>query len=633
MLAAPLANFLATLLATVLLLSLPIDASRAETPILPVDQVTRGMKGVGYTVFQGDTIEQFGVEILSVMKRTRAQGDLILFRAEGEKLEHTGIIAGMSGSPVYIDGKLIGAVAFAYSGAKDPIGAITPIQEMLDILDNGLEHSTRDNATGLDVEPWRLEPEERSTENFAGAPALFEESLARLTRRPVEPGSRTSAGRGASQRSPAELSPVLVPIALDGWDEGMRATMAEDLSRLGLSGVSSPSGSVAAGAVGSVDQKAPPLTPGSALGIQFVRGDADLTAIGTVTWVDGDRILAFGHPMVQAGAVSFPMSAAWIHDVIPTLAVSVKMGASRGPLGGIYQDRRAGIAGRMGAQPDLLPVRVTLQNERGETRDFNYEVARHPGLTPTFIPWTISNSLLAAGWSSGDASLQTETTVFHSGGEQLTRRERITTPAPGSGVGLDVALPATLLMVNPFERVRIDSVAVWMAYEAGNATARLTELSCERTRAEVGDTLHLSMRIEPYRAPVETRVLHVVIPTAWAGKSLRILCGGAEDFSEWDRDRAPEKFEPHSLRQLETLIREAPDESILSLRVYSTEPGALVRGVEVSGLPPSLASAAVTTSGRGGVTTSVNGRLLEEKRYETPYVLKGGEQIEVEVAE
>ncbi len=606
--------------------------AEAPPPVMPIDDVKVGMKGIGRTVFRGDTIEEFGVEVLAIMHRTRPQGDLILFRGEGETLEHAGIIAGMSGSPVYIDGKVVGAVAFAYPNGKDPIGAITPIGEMLTLFDGDLSLPPAGEEDGkVTTELPRSDLNERASWDDASAaddaPShRLGVDFQQLWDRFVNGESVVLPTPAPVSNDPSALRPVALPLSLDGWAEPLRAEMQATLGGLGFTTISTPGG----GEAGNVEVK--PLEPGSAVAVQLVRGDADLAAIGTVTYVDGDKILAFGHPMIQAGRVAFPMSSAWIYGVIPNMIVSVKMGGSTGMIGGIYNDRRTGIAGRVGPTPDLLPVGVRVREDGGEARSFHYQVARQSAFTPFFLPWTVSNSYLATGWSMGDALLSTECTVFFNDGQTVTRREHIASDSPSQSIGQDIAMPASLLLVNPFERVRIDSVAVAIDYQRGIATAKIAEVRCTPVRAHVGDTLRVEIDLEPYRGQIETRRIEVPITGAWAGRSLRVLAGSTQDFVEWDQDRAPEKFDPRSMRQMLEMITRVPDDATLTLRVYSAEEGALLGGVELPGLPPSLAIVS-EQGGRKGGSKQVTGRFLYEERLPTPWVLSGGEQIDVRVAD
>ena len=652
----------------------PLGARAME--ILPVDQIEPGMKGIGRSVFQGIDIEEFGVEIIGVIERARPAGNLILFRGEGDVLEHAGIIQGMSGSPVYIDGKLIGAVAFAYPGAKDPVGAITPIGEMLALWDGDLGPAERGTfpslgdpvgtpsaADGSDTGVRSGSPAEGDPATTAGQYFDFEGAWGSFLHSNSATGVFSSLGSGEvpgamggaatgglSKRDPGAdqepllplkasvdtglgsttggLVPIGTPLCFSGWDPSLDGEITRVFARLGMPAVP------VTGSVSGVSSRYAGVTrlePGSAIGLRMIGGDADLVAIGTVTHVEGDRVVAFGHPMIQAGEVSFPMTGAWIHTVLANRNVSTKMGSSTNALGGIWNDRRPGIAGLHGTIPDQLPVRVEVRDEDGGDQNFHYTVARHPLLTPFFLPWTVTNSYLASGWVTGDASIRTDVTVYYEGGRTVRRVERIGAEAPGTALGADITLPAVLLAINPWESVRIDSLAVRVDYERGNPQATVVDVRSSHRRAHPGDVVTLLAELRPFRGEPEFQRFEVEIPAAWAGKSLRCLVGANAEFSSWDQDRVPEKFVPHSLDQMISMMERMPDDSKLTLRVYDGESGVLLQGVELSGLPPSLAGATSQSSRPGGIQ-AIQAGLLEERHLDTRWVLSGGSVVSIEVA-
>ena len=257
----------------------PIRTGFAST--LPVDSVRAGMTGYGLTVFHGTTIDSFPVTILGVLKGNRPSADLILARGSGDFLERTGIIAGMSGSPVYIGGRLIGAISYTWAFTKDPVAGITPIGEMLGSL--------------------RSWPEEKLGSSDARYGALD-----------LPPGDTSPL--------PGEAHPIATPLAFSGFTPEALRYLDPWLKDHGF--VSAPGGGAPGG--GSCDS----LVPGAAVGVELVRGDMSATAIGTVTYRDGSRVLAFGHPFYALGRVKLPMTAATIHTIFASQQISTKVGSA-----------------------------------------------------------------------------------------------------------------------------------------------------------------------------------------------------------------------------------------------------------------------------------------------------------------
>jgi hypothetical protein len=620
------------------------SGARAAVPIMPIDEVRPGMQGTARTVLQGDSVAEFGIEIVSVMKRARPQGDLILFRGLGPTLEHIGIVAGMSGSPVYIDGRLVGAIAFSYPLSKDPVGGITPIGEMLDILrlapekENapGEKGSSRETgspgrapvrnptppqqpgSTGISPEDLRgpgVETFERSWESF-----LRRESPEGSADReqPVRPVMRGTGG----------LEALALPLSMSGWASELGPEIERGLEGFGFSGAPAAGGAPDPDARSSRPEK--PLEPGSAVGVSLISGDASLGAIGTLTYVDGDRLLAFGHPMIQAGPVSLPLSRAWIHTIMANLETSFKMGTPTSLVGTIWEDRRPGVAATVDSIPPMLPVRVTLRSPDGGTRTFRYGVVRNQILTPLLLPWTVANSYLASGWAQGDAEARSETTVHFNGNQEVKRTERFQTDAPGTALATEIILPANLLLINPFSPTRLDSISVGLSYDRENVEANLTEARCERRRVAVGDTVTVWVKLEPFRREPEFRRFDFAVPGGWEGKKLVIIAAGAGEMMDLDRDRAPEKLNPRSLPQLLDLISGLPNDGDLLVRVAARGQGSVVKGIEVPALPPSVVAAG-TSEGEPTVVRTVPGSTLLEQRVATPWVVRGREVVEVEV--
>ena len=634
------------------------STASASVEILPLAEVRAGMKGVGRTVFSGETIEEFGVEIVGVLPQSRPQGSLILFRGEGAELRRTGIIAGMSGSPVYVDGRLIGAVAFAYPMVKEPIGAITPIEEMLDL---GLHADLpAEEAIGQEAGPLSLRPDARPTgrpgtitgqagtggqpdgttdapERFA---ALWSSFLDRLADSPATIPDRSPLPlvEPKRDRAGASLRPLTLPVAMTGWALPVLSALSGSLVELGLepgigpapAGAGISAETEASGEAGRGDAHHRPLQPGSALGISHVTGAAAKAAIGTVTMVDGDRVFAFGHPMLNGGPVGLPLWRARILTVMPSVEVSFKLGSVTAPIGGIWQDRRAGVYGTLGPVPEMIPVRVVLRGLADEPLVYRYQVARDRMMTAFLLPWTIANSWLHTGWNTGEIAARCRVRVDYNGGRVVRREEMIRTDVPALGLSGAATLPAALLLVNPFERARLASLWVEIDAERRQPPAYVTGLRADRARVRVGESIRCTARLETWRADPESVVFQVRARPEWAGRRIRLLAASAAEVMEMDRERTPGRFTPRSLAQLVSLVETLPGSEVLLLRVMSREAGAVIDGREISSLPPSLAAAGTSTGARAMIRSAA-GSLLEEHSQATDWILSGAEWMELEV--
>ncbi len=622
--------------ACALLIMTVLSIFLSPTPVeaagfMHVDEIQAGMRGTGRTVFRGSTVEEFDVEIVDVLRKTRPQGDLILFRALDERLEHSGIVAGMSGSPVYIDGRLIGAIAFAFPFLKDPVGAITPIGEMLDLLEMPASDGAELDTAGSE----RLCGGDPGGSRSAATPAP-------AGREPADTGqfdalwSRFVCGGGDPEdllsrppSRPGDAGPSLIslPVSLSGWNPAVDRRLSRYLESVGFLPVPMASGSRVGGTPAGT---AGAFEPGQAVSIEMVRGDASLAAVGTLTHVDGDRFLALGHPMLQDGPSDLPFSIAWIHAVMPSLQISFKMGSPGEPIGRTLRDSRAGVSGVRGEHPDMLPVRVVLREGDASPRQFRYELVRHHMLTRALIPWTVTNSFMTSGWPQGEATVKSRLTVYLKDGKQVDRSDLMFTEIPGFTLGTEITLPAGILLANPFERVRIDSVVVEADYRQERAEARISRLYAWPRLLDPGGELRVEVTLQPHRSEPVTRVATIPIPEAWAGRKLRLAVGGASEFAEWDRDRAPARYTPRDLAGLFRLIESVPRQGALMLRIVVEEDGSMIGDSDIPPLPPSL-RAATEAEGSWSRVRSTSAALLLEERLEAPYVVRGGEALSLEV--
>ena len=571
---------------------------RGDSFLAP-SEIRPGMRGIARTVFAGNEAREFPVELLGVVSGTRPKGDLILFRALGDTLARTGIVAGMSGSPVYVAGRLVGAIAFSYPYSKEPIGMITPIAEMLEGLGRVDEPPS----------PWLGSPS-----------SLFEPLRQSFVSRTVDPDLWERLVPAAEPQS--GLAP-LIALWASGWSSEVAPALERFARRAGLP-------TPVAGATGGVVFAAPAdLQPGSAVGILLVDGDASLAAVGTLTYRDGDRVAAFGHPMFQGGSVDLPLASAWIHTIIPSYNNSFKVGSAGPIIGSIRQDLRAGVTGVLGPTPPMLPVRIVLEGPSG--RDvYHYRLARGTAVEPALLAWATSNSLLQHGWRTGEASVDARFTLHYNGGQTLTRRDRMATKSPATEIAEQLLAPFPLLITNPFERVTIDSVALELSYSPEMHESILLELWAERETVRPGELLSLAARVKDHQAKTREIRITIPVPQRWQGQTLLILAGGAKDLTEWDQERVPALYEPKDLAGLERLLRDFPDEGDLLVRVYGEEEGVMLGDRELGPLPGSVTSVLGASHKRGPARSAPNHR-LEERRIDAGGAVTGGLAVRVTV--
>ncbi len=567
--------------------------------ILEPADIVPGVHGTAHTVFQGEEPRPFAVELLGVMTGSSPKGELILFRALDDSLQHTGVVQGMSGSPVYVDDKLVGAIAYAFPFSKEPIGLITPIGEMLEGL------SRAEEPPG----PWM------------GAPTADHESwrelfLTRDNRPELWDQWRPAAAHAGD-------TPNLIVLSATGWSPEMDPILGRFARSSGLPAPTS--GGMATGPVG----EGAPLRPGSAVAVRLIDGDASLAAIGTVTHREGDRLIAFGHPLFQAGPVELPMSSAWINTIIPSYNTPFKMGSAGEVIGTVRQDLRSGITGIVGPIPRMLPARIVLDGPAGRAV-YHYRLARGLLLEPSLLVWITQNSFLQHGWRIGQATFDATLKVHYNGDRLLIRSERMTSRFPANDLAQRLLLPVPMLLSNPFETVDLDSVVLEVSYDTDLSETNLVELSAGRVLFHTGEEIQLSARLADRQGATRTVTTAFEIPERWAGRSLLILAGGLEELTEWERDRAPSLFEPQDLGGLERLVRDFPREGDLLVRIYSEEVGVMLGDRELGPLPGSITRVLGSQQKRGLARQALNPMLIE-RRIDVEATVYGGSGVRVRI--
>jgi hypothetical protein len=348
--------------------SAPSPTSVPQT--IPVSQIHTGMRGVAYTVFEGIKPEPMDVEVLGILHNVNGpKGDIILVRLHGAKVDYTGVVAGMSGSPVYLDGKLAGALAFRIGEfSKEPIAGVTPIADMLEI--NALDKSPAEEASAA----------KPGLTNAAGKTAAPGDAAS------ISGSMQTgSLQTGSTQDFADVLEPIAAPLVFNGFSEDAVRAFAPQFASAGIVPV------MGAGSV-SNDPQPEPLVPGSAVSAVLVRGDMDIAATCTVTYIDPTRLLACGHPLLQFGSVDLPMDKAQVLATLPSPLNAFKIVNTTEQAGVFVQDRHTGIMGLFNKQPDMIPVTLTIHSSTG-AKDFHYEVLNNPRLSPVAIMATVFNAL------------------------------------------------------------------------------------------------------------------------------------------------------------------------------------------------------------------------------------------------
>src|SRR5438552_5294957 len=482
----------ATVLLTLAGLSVLLAAGPQST--MGVDEIRPGMLAVGRTVFEGTRVEEFKVNILGVLENViGTHRNLILARLEGGPLANTGVIAGMSGSPVYIDGRLIAAVSYALGQfSKEPIAGITPIAEMTD-------------ATAFnDVRPAAAKVHVEFPLTRENLDAAFRRALSWNRPCADRPGDAALVGASAGSAfggvSGAEigtlLRPIATPLMMSGFEPGISDLLSGAFGAQGFI----PTGRGAVARAGEKPYEGP-LKAGDAIGVMLVSGELELGATGTVTHVDGDKVYAFGHPLYNLGPTAFPMTRAYVYTVLPSLASSLKVSTTGEIIGSFLQDRAVAIAGKLGPGPKTIPVTLTLEQQAGRApkRTFHFQLANDQMFTPLMTAAAIASTLGAYERQYGSATFRVTGTARLNKHDAVTFDNIFSGDQPAVNAATYIAAPVAALLGNDYEKVDIDGIDLSITSVEEPRTATLERVWLDDQRPRAGHRVALKVLLRSYR--------------------------------------------------------------------------------------------------------------------------------------
>jgi hypothetical protein len=576
-----------------------------------VNDIRPGMKGTGRTVMIGTKLENFGVEVLGVMRDVSPGRDMVLCRLSGCNLEHSGIIQGMSGSPIYIEGKLLGAVAFAWEFAKDPIAGVTPFQQMVQYVrsnDRRIAAEAREIEKGMDFRASRT-----------SAPLLIEGFATEET----DAGAPLAVSGGTL----AGMKPIGTPLAASGFSPRALSFLGDRFRAIGLAPMAG--GAALERVLREEGEK--PLVPGAPLSIAMVTGDFDLSGIGTVTHVEGNRVYGFGHPMFSLGACEFPMMTGFIHTVYPRASVSMKMGSPLKVVGVLDTDVSTGVAGRVGPKPDMLPLSVRVKTGRySEPHTYQVQMVREPNLLPTLVMAVLTSAIDTEGNLPEELTARIKATIRLKGHDSIELRDtasgqRYTGSMGPAALFSPIASIVNMLVRNPMEPVRIEGIECDVAIDSGRSVATIESVRLASDRLEPGQSLKAFVTVKPYKG--ERQTVEIVLPLP------EDLEEGQYEASLYDMTNSlrrrlrnePSLMEPRDLDGILRAIRfqTEPTRTALYLHIPLPDRGLAVQGQPLPNLPGSVR--AVFASGRQSQEPPIRADLIQ--KVETPWVMEGSQSL------
>ncbi|MDT4897924.1 MAG: hypothetical protein QOH25_3001 [Acidobacteriota bacterium] len=586
----------------------------ADARFFPLEDLKPGMKGVARTVFSGSEPEEFGVEILGVLPGFPApRQSAIIARLTGANAERTGVFGGMSGSPVYIDGRLVGAIAFSFPFSKEPIAGITPIKQMIDIFERGGERNTNAGEprsfsfTELASADWKPRLPKPSV---TGAPFVA----------PVAMNSPLIALLGQ------QLQPIATPVVFGGISQDALALYSPQLQANGLLPVSGVGGAASITRLAPVTDKT--LAPGTSVSVQLVRGDYSIAAAGTVTFRDGLRIYAFGHPFLSLGASDMPMTESSVVTVIPNANNSFKLSVPGQMVGTISQDRATGIYGQLGQAPKMIPVKINLRTSRDRTETYSYEVANDSFLTPLLLNLTIFSTITSSERSLGDATISVSGKISVVGQEPIQVDRRFSAAnAPMLAAG-SVAVPVNALLSSGFENVQIGGITLDITSSETKYAASLDRIALDRTEAGRGETVEVQAYVRTESGKQFVQRIPVQIPRDVPLGQLLVFVG---DGGALQQGSASQAFVPQDLSQLVDAINKVKKSDRLYVKLFRITPGAVIGTSELPNLPPSVIATLNSDRTSGGYTPTILSPIFEKELAPAEFVINGQQMIGINV--
>lgn len=563
-----------------IILSLFLQSLNAKTDIMPLSKIQSGMKGYGLSVFKGIKIEKFNVEIIGVLHKSRPRSGLILAKIKGDVVNKAGVIAGMSGSPIYINNKLIGALAFSWTFSKEPIAGITPIEDMLDIFKF---------------------PSTKKTLHF-------------------EPSPQKKYAHQKINNSSMEL--IQTPLIFQGVSQQMIDYFTKDLEELNFMPINGSSD-------GTAYESPKEFKPGAAVGVNLITGDLNVSGIGTVTYVDKNRLLIFGHPMFYSGQTDMPLSHAYIHTVLPSIRTSFKIGSATKIAGRIYQDQLAGLAGNLNEKAKMIPVHISMDYFNQKER-YNYNLIRSYFFLPQFLTMAVYRSMEMTGGYWEKNTLDFNFTIKFNNNKKINLANSFSslrTADSMKGSLMYLFGPLQHLMINKFQEISIDDINIDIKIKKKITIAEINSIQAIKKTYTPGETVKLKVKMTPYKGKSIYKSVSIKLPYNINLPKITLFVTGDQERQFIDYILSPHKYRPHSLEQLIELYNGLAKSTDLAIWTFLKDKSIIAQGDRMENLPASYYSIL-----QNSLESGTHKALFQIKdKIPTKYIIQGSAAISLDI--
>ena len=581
-------------------------ALHAQTAFFPLKDIKPGLRGIGKTVFSGNRIDEFQVEVLGVLENIGPKQNLILARLSGGPLAETGVLQGMSGSPVYIDGRLAGAVALAFPFAKEAITGIRPIEEMVRVTEAG-----------------RTPPPGRMVaRNDVSLAALFAaKDLTRLLPGRLEPA--TGGGK---------LLDIATPVSFAGFTRATLDSFAPQLRALGLE----PTQGLSAGGPSSPHMGDPStLKPGSMISVQLMTGDLSIGADGTVTYIDGNKIYAFGHRFLAVGSTALPFTRSEVLALLPVLSASFKISAPKETMGAILQDRNTAVAGELGRAAAMAPVSITVSRSGKRMDSYQMEMVQDRFLSPLLVQMAVFNTIDATERTMGASSFRVTGEIEFQGSAAPLKVNNMYAADTGSAMiaSLSTAIPLAYVLQSGFDALEVKKIALDIESFDAKMQFQIDSVSVGRREVRPGGKVELTTTLVGENGAELARTIVYQVPLGITPGPLyfTVADGMTTNLTEF---RQIIGAQPKSISQLISTVNSLRANTKAYVRVWRPEPAYQLEGADFPDPPPSIAMIlAGSQAAQGSISQTRNSKVAELEIGAGDSVINGSKTIQVEVKE
>jgi len=589
-----------------LILFLGYAHALGSASVFPLEQVKPGLQGQGKSVFLGSAIEDFDVEILGVIENVQPRKNIILARLSGRGLDNTGVIQGMSGSPVYIDGKLVGAVAYAFTFSKEAIAGITPIQEMLSVAGEKSERRPAQPFT------------------FPLQSTLTLDDLLEINR-------DLFASRSSAAAQGQAFQPIGVPLVFGGFNPETVERAKPAFIRLGFVPMAS---GTAAQVAGNLPGPGLSLQEGDPVAAQLVSGDLNVAALGTVTHVDGNKVFAFGHPLYNLGSVDYGMAKADILTVVPSLEASFKLSAVGPVVGSFSQDRVSGTFGEVGRMPKLIPLNVRLLEPGGGIKQFKLELVNDKILSPLLVNLTLASLLSSEARSHGNLSVELGGDLYLDNGASIHLEDLFSGNFNNAVTSLSGLLTAVVYYIanNEFQDVGIHRIDLSVRPSEQAKFSYLERVWLDKYEAKPGERIQVKIFYRAFGGQTVQETVDIEAPPLAAGSEFHLVIADAMSIHQLEQNLyRRQDFIPRNLAQLIRILNNLRKNNRIYFKMLASKPGLFLKGEELPNLPPSLTSMFSSPRAAASAPTELTRSTLREYQLPIPYVFRGMASIPVKI--